>query len=140
MRWSPIQKNPESYQKNPNLLDYAKTVVTFSWETMRNAFQGLPLAKGLNIAHEAVDRHADGPLRNRVALQWLGSEGASRAFTYADLKGQTSRFANILKGLGIGKADTVCVLTDRIPELYIAALGTLKNTSVFCPLFFRFRS
>jgi acetyl-CoA synthetase len=138
MLWSPIQKNPLSYHKTPNLLDYAKTVATFSWETMRNALHGLPQGKGLNIAHEAVDRHAEGPLRNRVALQWIGSEGASRAFTYADLKEQTNRFANILKGLGIGKGDTVCVLTDRIPELYIAALGTLKNTSVFCPLFSAF--
>jgi acetyl-CoA synthetase len=105
---------------------------------MRNALQGLPEGKGLNIAHEAVDRHADGPLRNRVALQWLGSEGVSRAFSYAALKEQSNRFANVLKGLGIGKADTVCVLAGRIPELYIAALGTLKNTSIFCPLFSAF--
>ena len=138
MNWPPIQKHPESCPKTPNLTDYAKTVARFSWETTRNALQGLPQGKGLNIAHEAVDRHADGPLGDRVALQWIGSEGTFRAFTYADLKRQTNRFANILKGLGLGKADTVCVLAGRIPELYIAALGTLKNTSVFCPLFSAF--
>ncbi len=29
-------------------------------------------------------------------------------------------------------------LTGRVPELYVAALGTLKNRSVFCPLFSAF--
>jgi acetyl-CoA synthetase len=110
----------------------------FSWEDIRRELEGLPGGKGLNIAHEAVDRHADGPLRDHVALRWLGSEGATRDFTYGELKGQSNRFANVLRGLGIGKGDTVSVLADRIPELYIAALGTLKNTSVFCPLFSAF--
>jgi acetyl-CoA synthetase len=50
----------------------------------------------------------------------------------------TSKFANSLKGLGVVKGDRVYVLAGRIPELYIAALGTLKNGSVFCPLFSAF--
>ncbi|MCB2148073.1 MAG: acetate--CoA ligase [Deltaproteobacteria bacterium] len=138
MIWKPIQKDPESYSKRPNLLDYAKTAAAFSWETVRSELDGLPGGGGLNIAHEAVDRHADGGLWDHVALQWLCSDGTSRAFTYGELKKQTSRFANVLDGLGIGKGDTVCALAGRIPELYIAALGTLKNTSVFCPLFSAF--
>jgi acetyl-CoA synthetase len=122
----------------PNLLDYADIVAGFSWDAIRGELQGLPEGRGLNIAHEAVDRHADGELRDRVALRWLGSEDSTREFTYGDLKGLSNRFANILKGLGTGKGDTVSVLAGRIPELYIAALGTLKNTSVFCPLFSAF--
>ncbi len=51
---------------------------------------------------------------------------------------QTNRFANVLEGLGVGKGDPVAVLAGRIPELYIAALGTLKNGSVFTPLFSAF--
>jgi acetyl-CoA synthetase len=38
----------------------------------------------------------------------------------------------------VGKQDRVFLLTGRILELYIAALGTWKNTSVFCPLFSAF--
>jgi len=134
----PISKDPESYSKLPNLLDYEKTRSTFSWEIIRGELDGLPEGRGLNIAHEAVDRHARGELKNRAALQWLGRDGSSRAITYGDLKVQTSRFANILNCLGVGKGDTVCTLAGRIPELYIAALGTLKNRSVFCPLFSAF--
>ncbi len=138
MFWTSIQKHPESMKKVPNLLDYDATYADFSWPAIRAELQGLPENRGLNIAHEAVDRHADSPLRDHVAVQWLGSEGATRAITYAELKSQTNRFANILQGLGIDKGDTVCALAGRIPELYIAALGTLKNTSVFCPLFSAF--
>jgi acetyl-CoA synthetase len=104
---------------------------------VRQALDGLP-GGGLNIAYEAVDRHAAGPRRERTALRWLGNHGEVRNYTYAELRELTNRFANVLKSLGIGKGDSVFVLVGRIPELYIAALGTLKNGSVFCPLFAAF--
>jgi acetyl-CoA synthetase len=138
MGWTSIQKNPHSFETTPNLQDYGETTAAFSWDAVRAELQGLPQGRGLNIAHETVDRHADGPLRDRVALQWLGSSGEQRAVTYGELKALTNRFANVLNGLGLGKADTVCALAGRIPELYIAALGIFKNTSVFCPLFSAF--
>ena len=138
MLWTPIKKPPDSWAVQPNLLEYETTCSTFTWDEIRRELDWLPDGKGLNIAHEAVDRHANGPLRDRLAMRWLGSEGAVRDFTYGELKQQSNRFANILKSLGIGKGDKVCVLAGRIPELYIAALGTLKNASVFCPLFSAF--
>ncbi len=55
-----------------------------------------------------------------------------------DLRDQTNRFANVLDRLGVGKGDVVVTLAGRIPELYIAALGTLKNGSVFSPFFSAF--
>ncbi|MBB5347167.1 acetate--CoA ligase [Desulfoprunum benzoelyticum] len=138
MHWAPIEKQPQSWAVRPNLLDYAVTCADFSWDDVRREFAGLPGGRGFNIAHEAVDRHAAGPRRDHLALRWLGSDDTVRDFTYGELKSQTSRCANLLTGLGLGKGDTVAVLADRIPELYIAALGTLKNTSVFCPLFSAF--
>jgi acetyl-CoA synthetase len=138
MAWDWIQKQPQTWKTIPNLLDYEIVRTEFSWDAIRAELQGLPEGQGLNIAHEAVDRHSDGTLCGRVALKWLGSEEAIRDFTYGDLKEQSNRFANILRELGIVKGDTVSTLTGRIPELYIAALGVLKNTSVFCPLFAAF--
>lgn len=138
LQWTPIQKHPESWKVRPNLLDYDATAAGFSWEEIRRELDGLPGGRGLNIAHEAVDRHAEGALRDHIALGWLGNDGSIRNFTYADLKRESNRFANILRGLGLGKGDTVAVLADRVPELYFAALGTFKNTSVFCPLFSAF--
>jgi acetyl-CoA synthetase len=71
-------------------------------------------------------------------MRWLGKDDTVRDFTYWDLKALSNRFANVLRTLGIGKGERVFVLTGRLPELYIAALGTFKNTSVFCPLFAAF--
>jgi acetyl-CoA synthetase len=85
-----------------------------------------------------VDRHASGPRRDHLALRWLGKRGEIRDYTYQQLSKLSNRFANVLKDLGVGKGDRVFVLAGRIPELYIAALGTLKNGSVFCPLFSAF--
>ena len=136
--WKPIEKPKGNWVVTPNLLDYERAYAEFSWESIQREFEGLPAGRGLNIAHEAVDRHAAGVRRNHLALRWLGKQGEVRDFTYGDLRGLSNRFANILRGLGIGKGDRVFALSGRIPELYIAALGTLKNGSVFCPLFSAF--
>jgi acetyl-CoA synthetase len=138
MAWVPIQKSPESWAVQPNLVDYQHTCATFSWEAVRGELDGLPGGQGLNIAHEAVDRHANGARRDHLAMRWLGRDGTIRDFTYRDLKAQSNRFANVLRDCDIGKGERVFVLAGRIPELYFAALGTWKNTSVFCPLFAAF--
>jgi len=138
MVWTPIKKPKGGWVVVPNLLDYDRTRAEFSWESIQREFTGLPRGRGLNIAHEAVDRHAGGPRRNHLALRWLGKQGQVRDFSYADLKALSNRFANVLRGLGVSKGERVFALTGRIPELYIAALGTLKNGSVFCPLFSAF--
>ena len=61
-----------------------------------------------------------------------------RDWTYRDLARGSARFANVLRALGVGRGDRVFSFLGRVPELYLAALGTLKNTSVFCPMFSQF--
>ncbi|HZY04933.1 MAG TPA: acetate--CoA ligase [Anaeromyxobacteraceae bacterium] len=122
----------------PNLVDYPRAWAGFSWEAARATLDGLPGGRGLNIAHEAVDRHAAGPRRDRVALRFLSKEGARREMSYGELCAETSRFANALRALGVGKGGRVFALLGRVPELYVAALGTLKAGAVFCPLFSAF--
>jgi acetyl-CoA synthetase len=122
----------------PNLLDYEKTCQNFSWAAIRREFEGLPEGRGFNIAHEAVDRHANGARRSHLAMRWIAKDGRTLDFNYGDLQIETNKFANLLRQLGVGKGERVFALAGRVPELYIAALGTLKNTSVFCPLFSAF--
>ncbi len=138
MQWQTLKKQPETIRVVPNLMDYAASREHFSWNQVRAELEGLPDAVGLNIAHEAVDRHAASSRRDHLALRWLGKNGEVRDYSYAQLRELSNRFANVLKTLGVGREDRVYVLTGRIPELYIAALGTLKNGSVFCPLFSAF--
>jgi acetyl-CoA synthetase len=137
MAWSTILKSAKDRAVAPNLEDYERARATFSWAEARRELDGLP-AGGLNIAHEAVDRHAAGARRDHLALRWLGKSGEVRDLSYAELRSLTSRFANVLRSLGVGPGDRVYVLAGRIPELYVAALGALKNRSVFCPLFSAF--
>jgi len=123
--------------KSANLKDYDAARRSFRWEDARTLLDGLP-GGGLNIAHEAVDRHVVNGSGGKTALRWIARDLTATDFTYRDLAEQTSRFANVLASLGVGKGDRVYSLLGRVPELYIAALGTLKNGSVFSPLFSAF--
>lgn len=138
MAWKTVKKIKDIQRIQPNLPDYDLTCSTFSWENIRRELDGLPDGRGLNIAHEAVDRHANGPLREHLAIRWLGGSGTVLDYTYRDLQEQSNRFANVLQQLGVKKGERVSALTGRIPQLYIAVLGTLKTLGVFCPLFAAF--
>ena len=137
-RYSTIHKDPASFVVAPNLLDYSAVSAGFSWQAARARLSGLPQRAGLNIAFEAVDRHARGPGEKRVALRWIGKLGETRDFTYGDLALSTNRFANSLRSLRVKAGDRAYVLLGRIPELYIAVLGALKTKCVVSPLFSAF--
>ncbi len=137
MAWDRISKS-EGGQRASDAASYEAACRSFTWAEARAALDGLPEGRGLNIAHEAVDRHAVGPQGARVALRWLGKDGARRELSYAELAALSNRFANALRALGVGEGDTVFSLLGRVPALYVAVLGALKNGSVFCPLFSAF--
>ena len=136
MEWERIRKRPEDYA-GANLLDYDEYAKTFSWAQARGLLDGLP-GGGLNIAYEAVDRHIKAGRGGKLALRWIGRDDSIRDFTYAALGAAVNRFANVLAQRGIAKGDRVSSLLGRVPELYIGALGTLKNGSVFSPMFSAF--
>jgi acetyl-CoA synthetase len=108
------------------------------WRDARGLLSGLPDGNGLNIAHEAVDRHAAGPLGDQIAIRWLGKRGEHRDLSYRDLADESNRFANVLAGLGVQPGDTVFLLLGRVPDLYTAVLGALKARAIVCPLFSAF--
>ncbi|HEX8011528.1 MAG TPA: acetate--CoA ligase, partial [Casimicrobiaceae bacterium] len=118
--------------------DYESFRRAFSWVDARNELDGLPGGRGLNIAHEAVDRHAAGARRDHVAIRWLGKDGATEDYSFAQLARLSNRFGNVLAELGVTPGDRVYAVTGRLPALYIAALGTWKRRAVFCTLFSAF--
>lgn len=136
-RWPRISKDLQDFPVVPNLADYDAVCRGFTWDSARRALSGLP-GGGLNIAHEAVDRHAAGPRAGHEALRFVRADGSTHSLSYRELAEQTSRFAAVLAQLGIGRTERVFSLMGRSPELYVAVLGTLKNGSVFCPLFSAF--
>ena len=137
MEWPILHKTVSPAQCRPNVTDYREARRAFSWAAARAELDGLP-GGGLNIAYEALDRHLKRGRGSKLALRWIGKTGEIRDFTYRALVSETNRFANVLAAHGLAKGDRVFTLCGRTPELYIAALGTLKNGSVFSPLFSAF--
>jgi acetyl-CoA synthetase len=89
----------------------------------------------LNASVNCVDRHAAGPRRNKAALIWEGEPGDRRTLTYFDLYRQVSQFANVLKGLGVGRGDRVAIYMPLIPELAIAMLACARIGAVHSVVF-----
>ncbi|MCK6385101.1 MAG: AMP-binding protein [Rhodocyclaceae bacterium] len=135
-RPSIIRKTAADLRLPPNLADYAATRASFSWDAVRAGLAGLP-GGGLNIAFEAIERHARGPLRDKVAFRFLGAQ-AKRDVRYGELSRLTNRFANVLKSLGVGRGERLFLLSGRIPELYVTVLGSFKNGTAVSPLFSAF--
>ncbi|GCC50375.1 acetate--CoA ligase [Chryseotalea sanaruensis] len=119
----------------PNIEDYDSVYNFFNWEIAYRGLNGLPSGNGLNMAYEAVERHAEVSIKNHTALRFIKSDRTTIDISYAELSRLSNQFANLLNFLGVAKGETVFTLTGRIPELYIAAFGTLKKLALFCPLF-----
>ncbi|GAA1470477.1 acetate--CoA ligase [Microbacterium thalassium] len=135
--WPTIAKDISGLAVPPNLADYPATREAFSWAEERRTLTGLP-GGHVNIAYEAVDRHAAGDQGHRDAFRFVQADGSIHPLTYAQLSHETDRFASLLRTLGVQRGERVFSLLGRVPELYIAALGTMKHGAVFCPLFSAF--
>jgi acetyl-CoA synthetase len=122
----------------PNVADYEVERAHFTWQAARAALDGLPGGRGLNIAHEAVDRHASSERLQHVALRCLDRHGGRQDVSYEELSRQSNQFANALAGLGITRSERVFVLMPRTAALYVAVLGALKHRCVVSPLFAAF--
>ena len=80
----------------------------------------------INIVHNAIDRHLKTWRRNKLALIWEGEPGDLRTFSYHALNREVSKFANVLKSMGVHKGDIVTIYMPQIPELAIAMLACAK--------------
>ncbi|TJZ59308.1 acetate--CoA ligase [Streptomyces piniterrae] len=133
MTWETIRKNAAP-RVAPNLADYDRARLAFTWAQARASLAGLPGGGGPNIAYEAVDRHLAASQGGKAALRCIARDGSVSTVTYAELARRTARFAQVLRSLGVGRGDRVFTLLGRRPELFTAVLGTLKNTSVLAAL------
>ena len=111
-----INKPQNGWQVTPNLVDYGATCAAFSWANVERELSGLSEGRALNIAHVAIDRHAKGVMRDHLALRWFGKQGELRDFTFAELQRLTNRFANVLRGLGIGGVTASLCSREEFPS------------------------
>ncbi|RHW40771.1 acetate--CoA ligase [Neobacillus notoginsengisoli] len=117
-----------------NLANYEETCKSFDWKDVEKEFSWHTTGL-VNMAYEAVDRHAETFRKNKVALYYK-DKNRNEKYTYKDMKELSNKAANVLKGYGdIEKGDRVFIFMPRSPELYFAVLGAIKLGAIVGPLF-----
>ncbi len=89
----------------------------------------------LNVSVNCLDRHVDAGRGARVAYHWEGEPGDTRTITYAELLDEVARFGNVLRDLGIGVGDRVCIYLPMIPEAVVAMLACARIGAIHSVVF-----
>ncbi|MBD0379307.1 acetate--CoA ligase [Paenibacillus sedimenti] len=123
----------EAVSPNPNMKNYEQTRAEFDWKEIEQSFSWSETGK-INLAYEAIDRHADSSKKDKIALYYSDNQ-REEAITFAQMKAKSNQFGNVLRNLGVSKGERVFIFMPRTPELYYALLGTIKVGAVVGPLF-----
>ena len=119
---------------NFNLHNYDEIAAGFDWKEAEKEFSWYETGK-VNMAHEAIDRHADSDRKNKVALYYKDQQ-RNESYTFYEMKRMTNRAANMLKSHSdLEKGDRMFIFMPRSPELYFTMFGALKMGLIVGPLF-----
>lgn len=94
----------------------------------------------LNASYNCLDRHLSTATRNKVAFYWEGENGEKRALSYQELHSEVSRFAGVLKKLGVMTGSKVTIYLPMVPELPISMLACARLGAPFTVVFSGFSS
>ncbi|TWT08462.1 acetate--CoA ligase [Planococcus sp. CPCC 101016] len=116
------------------LHNYEEIAANFNWADVEKEFSWYESGK-VNMAHEAIDRHADSYRKNKVALYYK-DQNRNESYTFYEMKRMTNRAANLLKAhSSLEKGDRIFIFMPRSPELYFLMFGALKMGLIVGPLF-----
>jgi len=136
MPYETIRK-PQKLSFETQLPDWATARQQFTWESLKEVLRGIP-GGGFNLEYECIERHCEEGRGGDLAFTWEGKDGSARTYTFDDMRKEINRIANVLTSLGVKKGDRVFWFLDRVPELYLGLLATLKCGAVAGPLFSAF--
>ncbi len=125
--WDAVSKDLqlEWYTPYQQVLDLSRGIKWPRWWT----------GGSFNYVHNALDKHANGPNTDKLALICEGEEGQVRKLTYAELLAEANRCANALQSLGVKQGDRVGLYLPMIPEVAIAQLALGKIGAIYSPIF-----
>ncbi|ALS79107.1 acetate--CoA ligase [Planococcus kocurii] len=116
------------------LHNYEEIAANFDWADVEKEFSWYETGR-VNMAHEAIDRHADSDRKNKVALYYK-DQNRNESYTFYEMKRMTNRAANLLKeNSTLAKGDRLFIFMPRSPELYFMMFGALKMGLIVGPLF-----
>ena len=109
----------------------------YTWDTQGRTIKHTWFADGeLNVAYNCLDRHLGTERENKVALIWQGDEpDEDTSITYKELHAEVCKFANVLKGLGVGKGDRVCIYLGMVLELPIVMMACARIGAIHSIVF-----
>ncbi|WP_330949618.1 acetate--CoA ligase [Virgibacillus sp. MG-45] len=128
-----MSKTAASIQGQPNMPNYEEAYASFSWKDVEKEFSWYETGK-VNMAYEAIDRHAESWRKNKVALYYSDLKRDEK-YTFQDLKYLSNKFGNVLRKIDVKKGDRVFLFLPRQPETYVSLIGILKVGAIAGPLF-----
>jgi acetyl-CoA synthetase len=132
-------KNPEKFwaREASDLLWQKKWKKVLDW---KSPFAEWFVGGQLNASENCLDRHLNGPRRNKAAIIWEGEPGERRTLTYHQLHREVCIFGNVLKRNGVKMGDRVLIYMPLIPEAVIAMLACARIGAVHTVVFGGFSS
>jgi acetyl-CoA synthetase len=152
-RFPPSAEFAANAVAQPSLYDEAREQGTEFWAAQARAllswdtdftqtldWTDAPFAKWfvggtINAAYNALDRHVEAGLGDRVAIHFEGEPGDTRTITYADLTRDVKKAANAFESLGVEKGDRVAVYLPMIPEAVVTMLACARIGAVHSVVF-----
>jgi len=140
--WEASIKDPDAFW-----LEHAKKELAWSkeptksleyvWDTASRTIEHTWFKDGeLNVSYNCLDRHMGTARENKVALIFQGEpEDDVIKMTYRELYTEVCKFANVLKSLGVGKGDRVCIYLPMIIELPIVMLACTRIGAIHSIVF-----
>jgi acetyl-CoA synthetase len=102
-----------------------------SFEQLRRDFRWR-VPEYYNIGEDVCDKHRD--RADQTALFLEDSAGRAYGVTFGELKTRSDRFANALRGLGVGRGDRVAIILPQREETVIAHIAVYKLGAIALPL------
>lgn len=122
-------QNPQA-----NLTAYQTVWNRFTWDQVRTELTFAPDGR-INIVRDAVDRWAAlDSMKDRPALVFEKA-GRTETLTFADLKEQSCRWANLFREYGLRAGDILYIFLPVCPEIYLAMLACARLGVIFSPLY-----
>src|SRR5579885_2524369 len=135
-------REPHSFwleQAHQELVWFKKPAQTleYTWDSKKRIIQHTWFADGrLNVASNCLDRHLEGPLKDKTAILWQGEKDEEvRRLSYGELHALVCRLANVLLAKGVKKGDRVCIYMHMVPEAAVALLACARLGAIHSVVF-----
>ena len=87
----------------------------------------------LNIAHECINRHADGS--GRAAVRIAHSDGADEILSFDEISAGAARFAHWLDAEGVKLGERIAFMLEPGLPFYVCLFGAMQTGAISVPLF-----